>query len=131
MSEKKCRETSEPILSGRSDKRFINDKARSKFHYKKNKEKNEVFLRRDNQLHINHFLLEKYYEWTKGESGIPLDFLEKQGFDPMVYLGPYIDLDSEPVTNSRRYSYKHYFTYEKVSKKIFIQKIQWTVKSRF
>ncbi len=131
MSEKKCWETGEPILSGRSDKRFIDDKARSKHHYLKNKEKNEVFVRRDKQLHINHFLLEKYYEWTKGERGIPLDFLEKQGFDPKVYFGPYTGLDSEPDTSSRRYSYKHYFTYDKESNKILIQKIQWRVKPSF
>jgi len=131
MSEKKCKETGLPILNGRSDKKFINDKARSKYHYKKNKEKNELFILRDNQLHINHFLLDEYYEQTKGERGIPLDYLEKLGFDPKVYFGPYTELDSELETNSRRYSYKHYFTYDEETNKIFIQKIQWKRRRRF
>ncbi len=109
MSEKKCRETGELILSGRSDKRFIDDKARSKHHNLKNKEKNQVFIRADKQLHINHFLLEKYYEYSKGERGISLDYLEKEGFDPKVYFGPHVDLGSEPSLNSIRYSYKYYF----------------------
>ena len=50
MSEKKCRETGELILSGRSDKRFIDDKARSKHHNLKNKEKNQKNSQKTHQI---------------------------------------------------------------------------------
>ncbi len=56
-----------PILSGRSDKRFINDKACSKYHYNKWRNKARIFRKIDKQMHLNHEILEKYYEETKGE----------------------------------------------------------------
>ena len=129
MNEKKCKQTGQPIISGRSDKKFINDKARSKYHYLKNKEKNKIFERRDKQMHKNHFILDKYY--IENGKGIPLDFLIQQGFDPKVYFGHYSDFDSEQDLITYRYSYNYEFRYEKDSKRIIIKKMEWRIKSKF
>jgi len=129
MDEKLCKQTGQPIISGRSDKKFINDKARSKYHYFKKKEKNEIFKSRDKQMYKNHVILERYY--FENSEGIPLDFLIQLGFDPKVYFGHYRDFDSEPDLSTYRYSYKYMFRYNKESKRVEIKKIKWGIKAKF
>lgn len=128
---KKCLNSGEPIPGGRSDKKFSNDLNRSRYHNKKRREKLRIFKKTDNKLHLNHEILEKFYELTKGEEGIPLDYLEKQGFDPKCHLGgPYkLGEDTEPDTFF--YSYKYKFRYDWKTNSIRIKKIQWTIKQRF
>ena len=128
---KKCLNSGEPIHSGRSDKKFYNDLNRSRYHNKKRKEKLEIFKKIDEQLHLNHEILEKYFELTKGEKGIPLDYLEKQGFDPKCHLGiPYkLGEDTEPDTFF--YSYRYKFRYDRESNSIWINRIIKKVKPRF
>ena len=124
MVEKKCLQTGMPILSGRSDKRFIDDKARSKFHYDKRKDKTRIFRKIDKQMHLNHEILDEYYKETKGEKGILLSFLKVRGFDPTIYFGPRISIESEHRLTEVCYSYEYKYTYNKENKKITIQKIQ-------
>jgi len=130
MIEKKCKQTGQPIISGRSDKKFINDKARSKYHYQKRKEKNLIFESIDKQLHLNHDILERFFEYSKGVKGIPLDILEKKGFDPLVYFGSRIDLDTA-LSSKIYYSYRYQYTYNKKEKKIYIKERKRKIKSRF
>ncbi len=124
MIEKKCLETGEIFRTGRSDKRFINSKARSRYHNKIRRNKARIFKKLDKQLHLNHEILEKYYEETKGERGIYLSFLKAKGFDPKVYFGPRISPDSEYQLTDVYYSYEYKYTYDEETKKITIQKIQ-------
>ena len=123
MIEKKCKETGAIIYSGRTDKKFADDKARSMHHNRIRREKARVFKKKDKQLHKNHEILEKYYNETKGEKGILLSFLKAVGFDPKVYLGPPMGPEFDHRPNVY-YSYNYKYTYDKESKKITIQKIQ-------
>lgn len=122
---KKCLHSGECIPGGRSDKKFSNDLNRSRYHNKKRKEKLGIFKKTDNQLHINHEILEKYSELTKGEEGIPLDYLEKQGFDPKCYLGVPRKLGEDTNPDTFFYSYKHKFRYDRDSNSI---RIYWRKK---
>ena len=112
------------ILSGRSDKKFIDDKARSRYHYNIKREKARVYNKIDKQMHLNDEILEKYYEETKGAKGILLSFLKAWGFDPTIYFGSRISPDSEYRPTEVNYSYNYKYTYDKETKKITIQKIQ-------
>ena len=91
----------------------------------------EIFKEIDNQLHLNHEILEKYFELTKGEEGIPLDYLEKQGFDPTCHLGIPYKLDEYTKPDTFFYSYKYKFVYDKGNNSIKIYKIQWKLRRRF
>jgi len=128
---KKCLNSGEPIPGGRSDKKFYDDKNRSRYHNKKRKEKLGTFKKTDNQLHLNHEILEKYFELTKGEKGIPLDYLEKQGFDPTCHLGVPLKLGKYTEPDTFFYSYRYKFRYDSGSNSIRINRIIRKVKSRF
>ena len=128
---KKCLNSEKPILGGRSDKKFSNDLNRSRYHNKKRKEKLEIFKENDNQLHLNHEILEKYFKFTKGEEGIPLDYLEKQGFDPTCHLGIPYKLDEYTRPDIFFYSYRYKFRYDWKSNSIRINRIIRKVKPRF
>ena len=123
MFEKKCLETGELIYGGRSDKRFINSKARSTYNNKIQKNKSIIFKEIDKQLHLNHQILEKYYLETKGEKGVYLPKLIREGFEARIYLGPPIG----PIFENRPnvyYSYVYKYTYDKESREITIKKIR-------
>ena len=122
MFEKKCRETGEIIRSGRSDKKFINDKARSKYHNKIRSEKARNFKQIDKQLHLNYEILDKYYKESNGEP-IHLSTLEEEGFDFKVYLGTPIGTDSDYPLPDLFYSYEYRYTFHKEVRKIIINKI--------
>ena len=124
MIEKKCMQTGISILSGRSDKKFIDDKARSRYHYNKRREKARVYNKIDKQMHLNDEILEIYYEETKGEKGILLSYLKAWEFDPTIYFGPRISPDSEYRPTEEYLSYNYKYTYDRETKKITIQKIQ-------
>ena len=122
MFEKKCLETGEIISAGRSDKKFIDSKARSKYHNKIRSEKARIFKKKDKQLHLNHEILEKYYNKTRGERGVYLSILKAEGFDPKIYLG----LPIGPAFENRPlvyYSYEYKYTYDKANQEITIKKI--------
>jgi hypothetical protein len=130
MSEKICKETGAIIPSGRSDKKYANDKARSMHHNRIRRKSVHVYKKTDKQLHKNHEILEKYYNETKGEKGINLSFLKAVGFDPRVYLGTPMGPEFEDRPNEY-YSYEYKYTYDKESKKITIKKIQRPLMSRY
>ena len=130
MSEKKCKETGEIFRTGRSDKKFIDSKARSKYHNKIRSEKARVYKKIDKQLHTNHEILERYFIETKGEKGIYLSFLKAVGFDPKVYFGPPMGPEFESKSNTY-YSYQHTYTYDKESQKITIQRITRRLMKRY
>ena len=55
MFEKKCLGTGEIFRTGRSDKKFINGKARNTYHNKIKRDKARIFKKIDKQLHLNHY----------------------------------------------------------------------------
>ena len=128
---KNCQNSGKPINGGRSDKNFYNDLNRSQYHNKKRKEKLWIFKKTDSQLHLNHEILEKYYELTNGEKGIPLDYLEKQGFDPKCCLGVPHKLGEDTEPDTFFYSYKYKFKYDWKTNSIRINKRQWKIRPRF
>jgi len=117
---KKCLNSGEPILGGRSDKKFYDDLNRSRYHNKKRKEKLGIFKKTDNQLHLNHAILKTYFDLTRGEKDVSLDYLEKQGFDPKCHLGVprILCKDTEPGTIF--YSYQHKYRYNRENNSIRI-----------
>ncbi|MCK4817873.1 hypothetical protein KA005_19030 [bacterium] len=115
-----CLNSGEPILGGRSDKKFSNDLNRSRYHNKKRKEKLRIFKNIDNQLHLNHEILKKNFELSKGEKDISLDYLEKQGFDPKCHLGVPRKLGEDTEPDTIFYSYQHKYRYDRESNSIRI-----------
>ena len=128
---KKCLNSGEPIPGGRSDKKFSNDLNRSRYHNKKRREKLLTFKRVDNQLHLNHEILEKYYRLTNGEKSIPLELLLKEGFTRKWHLRPPFELNEDTKPDTFFYSYKYKFVYDKGNNSIKIYKIQWKLKRKF
>ncbi len=125
---KKCLNSGEHILGGRSDKKFFNDLNRSRYHNKKRKEKLRTFKKTDNQLHINHEILEKFYELTKGErKGIPLELLLKEGFDHKIHFGIPVKIDAKLRARSTYYSYEYAYSYNWEEKEItiFKSRLKW------
>ena len=125
---KKCLNSGGPIPGGRSDKNFYNDLNRSRYHNKKRKEKLRIFKKIDYQLHINHEILEKYFELTKGEEGIPLELLLKEGFDHKIHFGVPVKIDAKLRAKSTYYSYEYAYYYKWEKKEIIIFKRKlWVV----
>jgi len=120
---KKCLNSEKPILDGRSDKKFYNDLNRSRYHNKKRREKLRIFKNIDEQLHLNHAILEKFFELTNGEKkGISLELLLKEGFDHKIHLGVPIKIDAKLRPKGTYYSYKYCYCYNWKKKEITIYK---------
>jgi hypothetical protein len=75
------------ILEGRSDKKFCSIRHKNAHHNIQNRQKNVPYKMVDKQLHLNHKVLQKYYELSQGEIYLDEKPLILAGFDSRYFVG--------------------------------------------
>ena len=130
MEPKRCLECGKPIYEGRADKKFCDDTCRSRYHNKGETDSDWIIMKLDQQSHLNHEILAKYYPLSEGKKGIPLDIIVKDGFDPKVHFGCPIRIDAQRRPLFMYFSYRYKYRYDRENNEITIYKTNWEFNSK-
>jgi len=130
LEAKHCLECGKPIYEGRADKKFCGNICRSKYHNKGNSDSNWIIKKIDQQSHLNHEILTKYYPISKGKKGIPLDILITDGFDHKVHFGCPIRINAKIRPLFMYFSYKYKYRYDRENNEITIYEMKTRLNPR-